>query len=291
MKIYNNSLKINPLYISVLLLLLVSCDWFQKQNPDNIVARVNEHLLYEEDLIKALPKDLSYQDSVVFAKSYIDKWAKNKIILDKAKFNLSIEEQKRYNQMVDNYKTELYKKAYMDALLQKKVDSIIDSLSIVEYYKEHKDIFRVNEYLIKLRYLYIKNNLKNFSKIKENFKRFDIEDQDYLLNDQLKFDKVNLNDSVWVKSIDVYRQLDDLSSSQHKNLLGKNRYIEIEDSIGTYLIFVKDVLKPNSRAPISYIKPTIEQILKSKKKLELKSILENQILNDAIKNNDYETFE
>lgn len=271
--------------------MLVSCDWFQKQQPDNVIARVNEHLLYKEDLIKVLPKNISSEDSINFAKSFIDEWAKNKIILDKAKFNLSIEDQKQYNRMVEDYKTELYKKAYMDALIQKQVDSIIDSISVLDYYKSHKDIFRINEYLIKLRYLYIKNNLKNFTKIKESFKRFDFEDQDYLLSEQLKFDKVKLNDSVWVKSLNVFRDLNDLSTVQHKNLLGKNRYIEIEDSIGTYLIFVKDVLKPNSRAPISYIKPTIEQILKSKKELELKSDLEKEILNDAIKNNDYEIFE
>ena len=95
----------------------------------------------------------------------------------------------------------------------------------------------------------------------------------------------------WVKSLNIFKNLKDLNSKQHSYLLNKNQYIEIQDSIGSYLIYVKDVLKPNSDAPTSYIKPTIEQILKNKKKLELKSDLEKQILNDAINNNDYEIFE
>ena len=283
-------MNIKSLYIISSFILLTSCDLFKKQRPGNVVARVNEHILYEDELIEELPKNLSKEDSIIFTKSFIDKWAMDKILIDRAKFNLPVKEQKRYNEMVNKYKSELYKKAYLDALIQKQVDSIVDSLRIIEYYSNHKEIFKINEYLLKLRYLYIKNDLKNFKKIKDSFKRFDIEDQDYLLNEQLKFDKIKLNDSVWVKSIDVYRDLNDLSSKQHKNLLAKNRYIEIQDSIGTYFIYVKDVLKPNSDAPISYIKPTIEQILKNKRKLELKSDFKKQILKDAIKNNDYEIF-
>ena len=270
--------------------MLTSCDLFKKQSPENVVARVNEHILYEDELIEELPKNLSKEDSIIFTQTFIDKWAMNKIILDRAKFNLPVEEQKRYNEMVDQYKSELYKKAYLDALISKQVDSITDSLKIFEYYDNHKEIFKINEHLLKLRYIYINNNLKDFKKIKNSFKRFGIEDQDYLINEQLKFDKVKLNDSVWVKSIDVYRSLRDLDANQHKNLLAKNRYIEIEDSIGTYFIYVKDVLKPNSDAPISYIKTTIEQIIRNKRKLELKSNLKKQILKDAIKNNDYEIF-
>lgn len=283
-------MNIKSLYIISSLILFTGCDLFKKQSPENVVARVNEHILYEDELVEELPKSLSKEDSIIFTKTFIDKWAMNKIILDRAKFNLPVEEQKRYNEMVDQYKSELYKKAYLDALISKQVDSIIDSLKIFEYYDKHKEIFKINEYLLKLRYIYINNNLKDFKKIKDSFKRFKIEDQDYLLNEQLKFDKVKLNDSVWVKSIDVYRSLRDLDANQHKNLLAKNRYIEIEDSIGTYFIYVKDVLKPNSDAPISYIKTTIEQIIRNKRKLELKSNLKKQILKDAIKNNDYEIF-
>jgi hypothetical protein len=264
---------------------------FKKQNPENVIAKVNEHVLYENDFVDEMPKNISPEDSIAFVRSYIDKWAMDKIILDRAKFNLPVKEQKRFNKMVEQYKSELFKKAYMDALIQKKMDSVADSLHIVEYYNKNKDIFKINEHLLKLRYLYIKNELKDFEKIKESFKRFDLSDQDYLLDEQLKFDKVKLNDSVWVRTLDVFKDLKQLNKVQQENLLAKNRYVEIQDSLGTYFIYVKNVLKPNSIAPISYIKPTIEQILKNKNKLKIKSVLERQILDDALKNNDYEIFE
>lgn len=264
---------------------------FQKQKPENAIAKVNSHILYKTDLIEVLPQNLSKEDSIIFAKSFINEWAMDKIILDKAKFNLPVNKQEQYQKMVEKYKSELFKKAYMDALIQKQLDSIVDSIAINEYHKTHSDIFKINEYLLKIRYIYIKNDLKNFSKIKEAFTRFNVEDQDFLVSEQLKFDKVKLNDSVWVKSLNVFKDLSNLDSGQHQKILSPNRYLEFKDSLRTYFIYVKDVLKPNSEAPISYIKPTIEQILISKKKQELKKNLEKQILEDAIKNNTYEIFE
>lgn len=284
-------MKIKYLYIAVLLALVSSCDFFKKENSRLIIARVNENLLYKDELADETPENLSKEDSISFVKSYINEWAMDKLLLDRAKFNLPVEEQQRYDKMVKEYKSQLYKKAYMNALVQKEITESIDSLEIAEYYTINRNLFKINEHLLKLRYLYANNNLNDLEKIKESFKRFNFDDQIYLDNQKLKFDKAKLNDSIWVKSFTVFKDLRSLNKKQQKTLLNKNRYFELEDSLGTYLIYVKDVLKPNSIAPLSYIKPTIEQILKNKKELELKLDLEKQILDDAIKNNDYEIFE
>ena len=284
-------MKIKALFFLLFSLLFVSCGFFKKQEPENVIAKVNTHFLYETELKNAIPDNLSEEDSIIFAKSYVNQWAMDKIILDKAKFNLPVKEQERFQIMVEKYKSELFKKAYMDALIQKELDSIVDSISINKYYQNNRDIFKINEHLLKIRYLYVKNDLKNLSKIIESFIRFDSTDQDYLISEQLKFDKIKLNDSTWVKLLSVIKDLSNLSKKQQENILSPNRYIEIIDSVGVYFIYVKDVLKPNSEAPVSYIKPTIEQILISKKKQDLKKNLENQILEDAIKNNSYEILE
>jgi hypothetical protein len=50
------------------------------------------------------------------------------------------------------------------------------------------------------------------------------------------------------------------------------------------------MLTPNQVPPITYLKPTIKQILENKRKLELNKQLEKDILNDAIQNNDFKTY-
>lgn len=283
-------MRTNLIHIFIILLLSASCDYFKTEEQRKIIARVNNHVLYQDNLAEIIPGNLSKEDSMAFVRAYIDKWAMDKLILDKAKFNLPLEEQQRYDKMVEQYKNELYKKAYMNALATKQVDSIIDSTAVFQYYESNKDIFKINQYLLKLRYLYVRNDMNEIDKIKESFKRFELDDQIYIDNQKLKFDKAKLNDSIWVKSIDVFKNLK-LEDKFKDQIYSGETYFEIEDSIGTYLIYVKDVLKPNSTAPVSYIRPTIEQILRNKKELELKSDLEKQILQNAIKNNEYEKFE
>jgi len=272
-----------------LLLVLYGCDFLKTQQTREIVAVVNDHVLYVDDIKKVLPGNLSEEDSIIFVKSYIDDWAMNNILMDNAKFNLPLKEQERYEKMVDKYRSELFKKAYLDALIQKETENnTIDSLSVAEYYELNKNNFKLNENLIKLRYLYASSNLKDISKIKQSFRRFEAEDINYLLDNELKFDKIELNDSVWVKTTDVFNILKGLDAEQQKQVLTEKRFFEFKDSLGTLFIQVKDLLKPNAIAPFSYVKPTIEQILKNKEKLKIKAELERKILNDAIKDNTYE---
>ena len=271
------------------LLLLCSCNYLGKQQTKEIIAIVNDHVLYEEDVKNILPSNLTKEDSTVFVRAYIEDWAMDNILMDNAKFNLPLNEQERYQKMVDKYKSELFKKAYLDALIQQQsANKSIDSSSIAEYYELNKTNFKLNETLVKIRYVYAKNTLKDFTKIKKSFRRFDATDRNYLLDNELKFDKIELNDSVWVKITDVFKILNDLDQNQQKKVLKDKNTIQFQDSIGTYFIKVNDILKPNSVAPFSYIKPTIEQILKNKEKLKIKAELERKILNDAIKDKTYE---
>ena len=56
------------------------------------------------------------------------------------------------------------------------------------------------------------------------------------------------------------------------------------------MIKIKEVLKKNNVAPLPYIKPTIRQIILSKRKRELIKKLEKDITKDAIKNKQFEIY-
>ena len=53
---------------------------------------------------------------------------------------------------------------------------------------------------------------------------------------------------------------------------------------------IDDVLLQNDYAPLEYVKPTINQIVMNKRKLELIKQLEKDITKDAIKNKQFEIF-
>ena len=66
--------------------------------------------------------------------------------------------------------------------------------------------------------------------------------------------------------------------------------IQLKDSLGVYLMKINDVLLRNETAPIEYVKPTIDQIVINKRKLELIKEIEKDITKDAIKNKQFEIF-
>ena len=122
------------------------------------------------------------------------------------------------------------------------------------------------------------------------FKSKEEEDIDSLQLRSLEFKSFNFNDSIWIKYTDLLEKILYLNKVNKKQLLKKSNFIEKEDSLGLYLITVNNVLKRNDIAPISYVKPTIKQIILHKRKLELLRKIEVELLNDAIKNKKFERY-
>jgi hypothetical protein len=75
-----------------------------------------------------------------------------------------------------------------------------------------------------------------------------------------------------------------------EELLNKTKYLEKQDSIGLYLISIKDVLSTNEIAPLSYIKPQIKQMILHRRKIQLIKDIEKILIQDATKNNNFKIY-
>ena len=73
-------------------------------------------------------------------------------------------------------------------------------------------------------------------------------------------------------------------------VLKKSNFVQLEDSLGVYLVKTVDVLDINEVAPISYIKPTIKQVILNKRKLKLINKFERDIAKDAVENNNFQIY-
>ena len=133
-------------------------------------------------------------------------------------------------------------------------------------------------------------NHQDFDLIKTRFRRFDEEDKEALLDMAIQFNSYSLNDSVWVKSKQVYDKIRPLTPENDDELLKKQNFLQLEDSLGVYLISVEDVKLRNEQAPLEYSLPSVKQILLNKRKLELIKKLEKDITQDAIKNDKFEIY-
>lgn len=267
---------------------LTSCEYFVKSEERKVIVRVNDSYLFEEDINALITEDTSPEDSAVIVSNYITRWATQQLLIDRAKYNLPENQQREFNDLVENYRNELYTNAYKEAVVAKQLDTSISEQEIEEYYINHKENFKLNEDLVKLRYIRLDKDNINFDDIKAQFKRFNEEDKESLETSALQFKNYSFQDSIWVSTRSVYEKIVPLGAGDRDRLLNKSTFMQLEDSLEVYLIYVKEALSRNEQAPLDYASPIIKQILLNKRKLNLVKELEKDITKDAIKNEQFE---
>lgn len=271
-------------------LFFVSCQYFEEQVEENVVARVGTEYLYESDTENLVGPTTSKEDSALIVNLFINNWATQKLLMEKARINLSSEKLKAYDELVENYKTDLYTKGYTDIIATQSLDTEISEKEYETFYNQNKDNFLLNEELIQLRYIHVGNENTSINTLRQQLIRFNEKDQKSLQEREIQFKSFLLDDSLWVQANTVMERIPAVTPENVDQLLKKSNSIELQDSLGVYLIYVKDVLLRNDFAPVSYVKPTIEQIILNRRKLDIVRNLEKDILQDAIKNKKFEVF-
>ena len=143
--------------------------------------------------------------------------------------------------------------------------------------------------MVKLRFINLPNNL-DFDDVKRKFIRFNEADKSDLDKISLQFKSYSFNDSVWVGTKSVYNRIIPLNDGNKSQLLKKSNFLQLEDSLEVYLVYVNDVLLRNDQAPLEYAISTIKQILLNKRKANLVKELEKDITRDAIENEQFEIY-
>jgi hypothetical protein len=278
------------LHILVLCLLLSSCDFFKKTDNREPIAKVNTSYLYKEDVEDVVPEGASKEDSTLMVNAYINRWARQLLLMDGALVNLSEAKQNEFSRLVEQYKNDLYTKAYLEGLVKKNIDTIVYQNEAIVFYEANKESFKLNDDLLQFRYISLPLNPINLDTIKARFKRFQTKDKRYLDSISVQFRSYSLNDSIWIKYSQVAEKIPIVTMENKNQLLKKTNYLQLKDSLNLYLMQVNSIRVQNDYAPLEYVNRSIQQIVINKRKLELIKQLENDITKDAIKNNQFQIY-
>lgn len=280
----------HTLYIFLFSLFFTSCDFFKKAERENPIARVNDSYLYKEDVEGVVPQGASKQDSTLMVNAYIDRWARRLLLMEGALVNLSEEKQNEFSKLVEQYKNDLYSKAYLEGLVKKNIDTLVSREEAELFFEANKESFKLNDDLIQFRYISLPLNPINLDTIKTRFKRFEAKDKAYLDSISVQFRSYSLNDSLWIKLNRVAEKIPIINNANKDQLLKKTNFLQLKDSLNLYLMQVNDVRLQNDYAPLGYVSSSIKKIVINKRKLELIKQLENDITKDAIKNNKFQIY-
>ena len=263
-----------------------SCSNFSNNNSNNLVARAGENFLYENDL----PEYTSKDDSLIKISSFIETWAKEKVLYDLSIINLSQSKRAEIDELVENYKVDLYINSYKDLIVNSKIDSIVTTEQIDSFYALNINNFKLNENLVKYRYVKVPNDNININRIRRYIVRVNEQDRYFLDSLNFQFADLKLNDSIWFTERDVISSIDFINQNNKSKYFIKNRLFTIEDSNYTNFFIVDDVLRSGNIPPISYLYERIKSTIVNQRKLNLLKNLNKEILNDALKSRKYEVY-
>jgi len=271
-------------------LFLFSCDLIHDKS-DQILARVNDDYIFNSDLKKVLPKNLSTEDSILFTNNFINNWAKRKLLFEKALINLDESEQNELFDLIDTYKNEIFSYAYQEKIVKSTMDTIINERSIVDYYDLNKSNFKLNQEIIKARYLILNNKNYNLKEVTNRFRSYKPKDLIFLDSISLQFNAFYFNDSTWINKDIFFSKFPEINDRLKQNITNNKLFYKFKDSLELYLIRIIDYKNKNDIAPFDFIKPTLKQVLINKKKLEFISKFEKEIIEDALQTKEFEIYE
>ncbi|MCL9769818.1 hypothetical protein NAT47_05255 [Flavobacterium sp. HXWNR69] len=276
--------------IFLLFLLVASCDYFKPPKEPKAIARVGKSYLYESDILNLVPNGTSKEDSITIVKSFIDRWATQKLLFEAAEKNIGKDQVEAFNDLIEQYKVDLYTEAYLENLVIRQVDTLVTESQIQDYYNKNKQYFKNPSELVKLRYINLVKENPKFAKIKSKFTSFTKKDKKELEQMAVQFKSYAFNDSIWVDINQVYEKIPFINIDNKQHYISSGSNFQYPDSTTIWLVKVNSVLPKDSATPLEFLKPTIKQIIINNRKLELINTLEKEITNDAIKDNKYEIY-
>ena len=273
-------------FLILITILLSSCNELTSIKNDKLVSRVGENYLYESEI----PDFSLYEDSLIRKKVFIDSWAREKILFDLSLVNLDQKSIINLDELIERYKRDLYINSYKDILVNSMVDSIISDSEIEEYYDKNLNKFKLNEDLIKFRFVKIPLDNINLNKIRNGLIRYSSFDMELIDSLSFQLASYNLNDSLWITKRDFFNQVDFVNYENQKKYVKKGQLISKRDSMYVNLLFIDDILQANSVAPRSYLTDRIKSTIYNNRKILLIKELNKEIINDAIKSKKYELY-
>jgi len=271
------------------LLSITSCDFFSLSKKEKPVAKVSKSYLYTSEIKDIFPEFISEQDSITILENYINNWAVNQLVLQKAELNLS-DKKKQVEQQLKDYRNSLIRFAYEQELINEYLDTIISATEIEKYYHTNIDNFELKENIVKVVYIQLDKKAPKLSEIKNLYQLKHDDDFNLLKSYALQYAKsYYLQDSIWINFEDLLKALP-IETKNKVHYLHNNKFIELEDASFVYLVNIIDYEIKNSNSPVSYVEKRIKSIILNQRKIDLISNMEERLYNDATKNKTLEIY-
>mgnify|MGYP002625977912 CR=1 FL=1 len=250
-------------------------------HDDDVVARVGEHELYRTELERSIPDGVPAEDSLKYAQSYIESWARDLVFLDVAEKHLSKAE-KDVSKELEEYRRSLLKYRYEQRYINERLDTNLSDKEIESYYEAHESDFKLERPIVKARYVRVVQDGEDMASLRKKLVLKNageaIREDTLLLRDPAEryFDWSGR----WIEAVEVSRET---GADVFALLSGAGKVpMEVPDGQGfMFVVYASEMMKSGETAPLDYCRGRICDILLSARKHALVVALEQDLLDDA----------
>ncbi len=271
-------------------LVFFSCTNYDNNGREEPLAKVGDKYLYHADLPVMLTSGLSNEDSSSISDSYIKKWIRKQLLLQRAELNISSEQQKEINNQLEDTRTSLIIYQYEKQMINQKLDTLVEEDEILNYYSDNMSNFVLDENIIKALFVKIPIDAPNISRVRNWYRSDRSEDLTELESYCYQFaEKYDDFDEDWISFDKLLKELP-VAVNDQERFLRYNTYIENDDSLYHYFVNIREYRLKTTTAPIEYVADNIKSIILNNRKIQFLIDLENSIFNDALNRGEFEVY-
>lgn len=264
-----------------MLFIIFGCKNNESNNKSTKLAKVNNAILYEDDLLNQIPKGLGKEDSTMFVEQFIYNWTKEQVVLQKAEEVLP-EENKNVRKRLESYRKSLIIHTYEQAYIESRLNTEVTQNEIESYYNNNSEDFTLKGYIIKGYFASFpdsidRKELNSWYKLKEK--------EDYT---SLKsFSHINaieyhIDTSNWFYFDKVLEKIPLENNIHISSFIKKKRNIKFEENGIAYYVNVIDYKLKDEPSPLAFEKEKIKTIIINQKTQKLRQELNDNLYKDAL---------
>ncbi|MFN5168210.1 MAG: peptidyl-prolyl cis-trans isomerase [Cyclobacteriaceae bacterium] len=291
-------MKAIPFIAITLISLMTGCDLIRVKNETSTqepvrkaVARVNDAMLYLDELDGIATPDTSPVDSAARISAYINSWIRKQVLIQEAMRTIDINEAEVERKVLD-YRYSLIGYEYQNYYIRQHLSDSIADAEIENYYRDHQDNFVLKQNILQGTFIKVPKGAPRTTRIKDLMYSKKDKEVKELASYCLSFSAAyHLSDSTWIE-FDKLVANSPLAEIPNKvQFLKTYSFFETQDD--DYLYFLKvDAYKISDNvSPIDFVREDIKNIILNRRKVELARKLEDEVYEKAAERKDFEIFD
>lgn len=269
---------------AISLTLLSACSYLSGDRDEPVMARVQDKYLYLSDITGQIPSGILPRDSLSMAKTIINQWVQQQMLIGQAKENIP-EEQLDFEEKMEDYRNSLLVYHYETQLIKQKADTSVTLADIEAYYEENKQNYVLEKDILKINYMVLPFDYENMEEARRVF--FDNDStqktEAYCKDNGLEF----FLEPIWIYLEQAEKTLPLRVTSVSGITYSK---AERKDDRFHYLIKVNGTRAVNEIKPLEFVSGQIRNILLNKRRTSFLKKMREDIVKKGFESNEIEIY-